>query len=1220
MGPTSENIVMLNQQETKLTQQPTEQKIVINADGTVNQQASIDLANFQKNNLLNQKILINNESALVNNQQLLNDALNQSNLLANQKMMINNAETAGLLTQRIELSQHKTNHIPAASTNQIITNHIPVSSNQIIINNNGTLINTTGGSVDLKEFLSSQKLLNNIAIHTASSQEKQNHVLINNSDGFADPSGGKVKEENVSKFQVVNNVQKSEQQTQQVNGSSQPRKERTKTKTFNDVYTEHLQQQVNHQHQQQPNIPQQQQMTPPTSQYNSYSIEQKPGMIYISNNDQQQHSPQSQQSQNKFLEQQHVNNIVFNTNHNNNNNSTTSCNDTHHPSPTPPPPPSPAPSPTPMSFIPSKTLVNGSPVINDHTNRLQIVMDKPPTPTSGHYQETPTGTAHSQPQLLANKTQLQIVMDSQDHSQIALNDHQNRLQIVMNQPSPEAVLTSQPSPHQMTPTSIQSPLQITSSGLQITPSSLQSIQNSLQMTPSGLQITPSPLQITPTSLQAPLTRLNGSTSATHVQFVSPRTINTVIKTSQPQPTPLVNSTPLIPTSQSHPHLSLQPSSNPGSTEHKSPSFTPQTNSSYNGPTPISQSNPSYNGSTPQSTSCYTPGSTPPVFVNRPNLTVVTQPHPPVLLSSDHQNNDSSQSQQQQVPFRSMPQVCDTSPPSVITQTPTNNVRPQMKPPTPQPRPLPPTSGTHSSSPPHSNANTTQFPNPSSNSNNTHFNSSNNSSSGNTAHYNSSSSNAQNNAPYNSFLDTIAQQHPSILINKTLAPPSQPQPCNQPATSIIVKKPPVVKKSAVVKPMVMVAPNQEDGEPPSLVPLDGQNSSSVVQRVQTIQLTPQKQQHLKAVQNQITSLSAKDNKTSKDQATLQKLYKEQQSILLSGKIVPTIPGQHAQGLTFVSTPVRLVAPPTIPSPPTLSQPPQTGGGKSTSPVCVQVGTQTSDDSKSPPPVIAAPAEPSPSPHVTSSTTLSLSKRAALIEQQQARDILGATRPDTRTPFTSVSDAVKRLVRYHCLDDPVLSERDLSKADEIFEATAQHLLDKKAQMINKYKYLLIKESMRQVQTSELIMLGRMFVSDESAHLESLRQQAKNPPPTPTTTLVPSPCIDTPPSTISPSTSPSSSSCLKRDRDVDSPLYSRSEESGKRRCLGDDENETGRDECRDNEDMDMNDDGGVKTPGRCAGDDDEIKAQVQSAIDSILNLQRSDPATDEAVRSILGTGVTS
>lgn len=40
----------------------------------------------------------------------------------------------------------------------------------------------------------------------------------------------------------------------------------------------------------------------------------------------------------------------------------------------------------------------------------------------------------------------------------------------------------------------------------------------------------------------------------------------------------------------------------------------------------------------------------------------------------------------------------------------------------------------------------------------------------------------------------------------------------------------------------------------------------------------------------------------------------------------------------------------------------------------------------------------------------------------------------------------------------------------------------------------------------------------------------------------------------------------------------------------------------------------PKKHCPDDEEINAQVQSAIDSILNLQRSDPATDEAVRSIL------
>lgn len=81
----------------------------------------------------------------------------------------------------------------------------------------------------------------------------------------------------------------------------------------------------------------------------------------------------------------------------------------------------------------------------------------------------------------------------------------------------------------------------------------------------------------------------------------------------------------------------------------------------------------------------------------------------------------------------------------------------------------------------------------------------------------------------------------------------------------------------------------------------------------------------------------------------------------------------------------------------------------------------------------------------------------IAEQLEVDQRSVTQPDTTTPFTSVSDACKRLLRYHCLDEPVLSEKDLEKADEIFEATAKHLLDKNAQMLHKYSYLLCKESM-------------------------------------------------------------------------------------------------------------------------------------------------------------------
>lgn len=81
----------------------------------------------------------------------------------------------------------------------------------------------------------------------------------------------------------------------------------------------------------------------------------------------------------------------------------------------------------------------------------------------------------------------------------------------------------------------------------------------------------------------------------------------------------------------------------------------------------------------------------------------------------------------------------------------------------------------------------------------------------------------------------------------------------------------------------------------------------------------------------------------------------------------------------------------------------------------------------------------------------------ISERIAADQSGASNPDVVSPFSSASDAVKRLSRYHCLNDAVLSERDLELADEIFESTAKHLLDKKASLFNKYRYLLFKESM-------------------------------------------------------------------------------------------------------------------------------------------------------------------
>ncbi|XP_065220592.1 mucin-5AC-like [Planococcus citri] len=503
---------------------------------------------------------------------------------------------------------------------------------------------------------------------------------------------------------------------------------------------------------------------------------------------------------------------------------------------------------------------------------------------------------------------------------------------------------------------------------------------------------------------------------------------------------------------------------------------------------------------------------------------------------------------------------------------------------------------------------------------------------------------------NSFLDSIVQSHPNISINKT----GIVQPCSKPYV-MRAKKP---KKSAVVKPMVFQSDDKDkchDG-PACLNPVasnDGSHVGGVVQRVQTIQLTPQKQQNLKIVQNQIAVLSGKKTRTPLEQATLQKLFNEQQKILLSGKIIPTVPGQNTQGLTFVSTPVRLVPPPTTPpSPHPPSTPPTCN--KATSPLHVQVGTQTTLDEPIPPLVVppAVASLPPPAPClplepiyssaptcVTSTATsttlpyipvapqpapvsppvpvlpkLTPTKRASLIHEQFEIDQRGATQPDTHSPFSSTSDACKRLLRYHCLDEPILSEKDLEKADEIFEATAKHLLDKNAQMLNKYSYLICKESMREVQTSELIMLGRMFVADETQSLDQRKQElivSSNPSP-PTCSIATQ--VDDSPFPVqfkdsetnsSPTTESSSSSACQLDSFISSNNHQTANDSSNsvnklKRDYDDDDYSS--------PEMKFN------AAKKHCPDDEEINAQVQSAIDSILNLQRSDPATDEAVRSIL------
>ncbi|KAK9887314.1 hypothetical protein WA026_021623 [Henosepilachna vigintioctopunctata] len=344
-----------------------------------------------------------------------------------------------------------------------------------------------------------------------------------------------------------------------------------------------------------------------------------------------------------------------------------------------------------------------------------------------------------------------------------------------------------------------------------------------------------------------------------------------------------------------------------------------------------------------------------------------------------------------------------------------------------------------------------------------------------------------------------------------------------------------------------------------------------QRIHTIQLTPQKQQHLKNIQLQIQNLSSQlssANGSADVQNALKNLFAEQQKILATGKLLPPDKVYYHNNQLTIVNPSSMNSPPPpsgmqVKSEPALSPvqvqqhsnnnvkksatdttptyqhahaiPALPSTRISTSMPSAESTSQHIHQSQNPPTSIPQQSLQhnsrqgnyahsiqqqhvivnqehqhqhvnsqaiSPKNSTTNITTnmppptqLSpqqqynlIAKKAHLVEAQLAQDQAGAVKPDVRSPFRDKRDACIRLVRYHCMDQPVLSQKDLNKADEIFELTARHFIAKYDKMVDKYKYLLMKESQRQVQTSELMMLDRLFLSDEQQSMIRLRQQVE------------------------------------------------------------------------------------------------------------------------------------
>uniref|UniRef100_A0A3Q3JNG6 GLTSCR protein conserved domain-containing protein n=1 Tax=Monopterus albus TaxID=43700 RepID=A0A3Q3JNG6_MONAL len=103
----------------------------------------------------------------------------------------------------------------------------------------------------------------------------------------------------------------------------------------------------------------------------------------------------------------------------------------------------------------------------------------------------------------------------------------------------------------------------------------------------------------------------------------------------------------------------------------------------------------------------------------------------------------------------------------------------------------------------------------------------------------------------------------------------------------------------------------------------------------------------------------------------------------------------------------------------------------------------------------------------------------ILQQLRKDHAGVQTPDRRQ-FTSVNNALQRLLPYHVFHGTPPSQDEFSQVDEEFEVAATQVLKRTQAMVNKYRRLLMVEAERPSPSSEMVMIDRTFNQEERSNL--------------------------------------------------------------------------------------------------------------------------------------------
>uniref|UniRef100_A0A8C7RQB0 BICRA like chromatin remodeling complex associated protein n=1 Tax=Oncorhynchus mykiss TaxID=8022 RepID=A0A8C7RQB0_ONCMY len=108
-----------------------------------------------------------------------------------------------------------------------------------------------------------------------------------------------------------------------------------------------------------------------------------------------------------------------------------------------------------------------------------------------------------------------------------------------------------------------------------------------------------------------------------------------------------------------------------------------------------------------------------------------------------------------------------------------------------------------------------------------------------------------------------------------------------------------------------------------------------------------------------------------------------------------------------------------------------------------------------------------------------KQRFVMLHQLTMDRSGVLSPDI-TRFTSLDDALHRLLPYHMFHGAPPNKEEFSQVDDEFETMATQVLKRTQVMINKYRRLLMVEAERSSPSSEMVMIDRTFNQEERQNL--------------------------------------------------------------------------------------------------------------------------------------------